>query len=227
MLPHCQFCSNSLLVHTASIYQNSVHIIFPTGTGLVVTSSYTVYFCSKQIMTGIKDIYQGLFYIFFSMPFHQFNTSVVLHSRPGAGGGTPVRTGCSGNRPPNRLISSEVLLPLLRSNYGAHLDSLTTKRRELARLDLWQVVIRWRLFFFSSPGNIHLGEERVSVGGSAQPGSCEGWRTIIIVMKFKKKKNDTDWRCASLCLLFSLCFFFKGSFTATYFEPELKPGFIF
>lgn len=98
-------------------------------------------------MTRIKAMYKRLFYfIFFSMFFR--NTSMVLHSRPGAGGGTPVRTGCSGNRPPNRLISSEVLLPLLRSNYGAHLDSLTTKRRELARLDLWQVVIRWRLFFY-------------------------------------------------------------------------------
>lgn len=129
------------------------------------------------------------------------NTSMVLHSRPGAGGGTPVRTGCSGNRPPNRLISSEVLLPLLRSNYGAHLDSLTTKRRELARLDLWQVVIRWRLFF--SPGNIHLGEERVSVRGSAQPESSEGWRIVIIITKLK---NDFDWRCAAPCLLFSLWF---------------------
>lgn len=148
-------------------------------------------------------MYKRLFYfiyLFFSMFFR--NTSMVLHSTPGAGGVTPVRTGCSGNRPPNRLISSEVLLPLLRSNYGAHLDSLTTKRRELARLDLWQVVIRWRLFF--SPGNIHLGEERVSVRGSAQPESSEGWRIVIIITKLK---NDFDWRSgAALCPLFSLWF---------------------
>lgn len=72
--------------------------------------------------------------------------------------------------------------------------------------------------YFFPPRNIHLGEQRVSVRGSAQPGSCEGWRTIIIVMKLK---NDFDWRCAALCLLFSL-WFFEGSFTATYFEPELN-----
>lgn len=129
------------------------------------------------------------------------NTSVVLHSRPGAGGGTPVRTGCSGNRPPNRLISSEVLLPLLRSNYGAHLDSLTTKRRELARLDLWQVVIRWKLFFIPRETSI-LARSASPSAGARNPNRASGVAYCHYYNE-KKKKKKTLIGDAPLCVCYS------------------------
>lgn len=103
-----------------------------------------IFYSTLGKLTRIEETFVKV--LLFSVFFPHIITIMVLHHRPGAGGGSPVRTGCSGNCPTNRLISSEVLLPPLRSNYGAHLDSLTTKRRELARMDLWQVVIRWRLF---------------------------------------------------------------------------------
>lgn len=123
-----------------------------------------------------------------------------------------MRTGCSGNCPPNRLISSEVLLPLLRSNYGAHLDSLTTKRRELARLDLWQVVIRWRLFFprgtsifatseFPSSGARNLNRARAGV--------------LQYYYDDDDIKNDSDWICFTLCTN-SYLGVPRGSSTATF-----------
>lgn len=148
---------------------------------------------NQQIVTKIEETFNRV--LLFSLFFGHIVTALVLHSDQELM--EEVQCGLDAPRtvPPNRLISSEVLLPLLPSNYGAHLDSLTTKRRELARLDLWQVVIRWRLFF--PRGTSILA---TCVSPFAQKHTTWIERGLAWYYYYKDQiKNDFNLTCDTLC----------------------------